>query len=367
MTVARSLERIFNFSPGPAVLPLPVLEEVQQHLLALPGAGASILEISHRGKLFEGILEDAKERLRRLLGIPSGYHVLFLQGGASLQFSMVPLNFLGPQGAAYVEAGSWSRKAMAEARKVGPVHVAWSGKEGDYDRMPEAHELDLPARAHYLHITSNETIQGIEIPSDYQVDLPVVCDASSDILSRPLDVSRYALIYAGAQKNMGPAGATLVILSEEFLSRQNPGPHHSMLDYRLLADNNSLYNTPCVFAIYIIGLVARWLEEEVGGLAAMHSRNKEKAALLYQAIDASGGFYRGHAQPQSRSLMNVTFRTPSEELDRTFVAEAQEQGLAGLKGHRQVGGLRASIYNAFPLAGVQALVEFMADFARRYG
>ncbi|MGV3523284.1 MAG: 3-phosphoserine/phosphohydroxythreonine transaminase [Candidatus Sericytochromatia bacterium] len=356
-------ERLFNFSAGPAILPESVLKQAQQDLFCLPGVGMSVLEISHRSATFEAILNQAESRLRSLLKIPPSYQVLFLQGGASLQFSMVAQNFLrGRKRAGYLESGTWAEKAMAEARREGEVHTVWSGKAEKYVRMPRAEELDLPRDLAYLHITSNETIQGIAFQTDLDAgELPLVCDASSDILSRPLDLEQYALIYAGAQKNMGPAGVTLAIIRDDFLDNRSQGLH-TMLDYGTFVDSNSLYNTPPVFAIYMVNLVAGWLLEQ-GGLPAMHARNREKSRLIYDVIDQSNGFYRGHAQPESRSLMNLTFRLPSEALEKEFVKVAQAEGMDGLAGHRSVGGIRASIYNAFPLAGVQALTELMTRFA----
>lgn len=361
-----SHERLFNFSAGPAVLPMPVLEQIQRDMLCLPGVGASILEISHRSKTFMQMLAQAEADLRELLALPNHYRVLFLQGGASLQFSMLAMNFLRDQtSAAYVRCGSWAKKAISEAKKEGLVHIAWNGESEGFSRMPQASELDIPSNSAYVHITSNETIEGVALTQDLETgDVPVFCDASSDFLSRPLDINKYALIYAGAQKNIGPAGCTVVILREDLLERI-PAGLPSMLDYRTHADNGSLYNTPPAFAIYGIGLVAQWLKAQ-GGLKAIHAHNQTKANLLYHAIDNSTGFYRGHAQAGSRSIMNVTFRLPSEELEAAFVKAAAAEGLVELKGHRSVGGIRASIYNAFPLAGVEALAQFMQTFQAQH-
>lgn len=357
-------ERIFNFSAGPAVLPLPVLEQAQRDLIALPGVGMSVLEISHRSPHFEAILARAQASLKRLLNLPDTYRILFMQGGASLQFSMLAMNFLRGRSAGYIASGSWASKAMAAARREGQVDVVWSGKADGYVRMPRPQELKLSPDWAYLHMTSNETIEGIAFDQDPDVgELPLICDASSDILSRPLDMSKYAMIYAGAQKNIGPAGVTLVILRDD-LRATAAEDLPTMLDYRTFVDSDSLYNTPPVFAIYLVGLVAEWLLAQ-GGLPAAFQRNQTKARTIYQAIDASEGFYRGHAEPGSRSLMNITFRLPTAELEAAFVAEAQALGLDGLKGHRSVGGIRASVYNAFPQAGADALAEFMADFRRR--
>ncbi|MHB2017857.1 MAG: 3-phosphoserine/phosphohydroxythreonine transaminase [Candidatus Xenobia bacterium] len=366
MTVSTNVQRIFNFSAGPAVLPLPVLEEAQQHLLSLPGVGASVLEISHRSEPFERIINEAEACLRRLLDIPENYHVMFLQGGATTQFAMVPMNLLRGRAADYVQCGAWSIKAIEECRKFSTANVVWNGKADKYVRMPDWSEVKATPGAAYLHVTSNETIEGVEYhvdPPDYGV--PVVVDSSSDMLSRPMDVRKYAMIYAGAQKNMGPAGVTLVIMRKDLLEGELPKNLPTMLDYHVQADNKSLYNTPPAFSIYVVGLVAKWLEKTVGGLDAMLKKNREKAQVLYNAIDASNGYYQGHAQPASRSLMNVTFRLPSEELEKKFVKEATARNLDGLKGHRSVGGIRASIYNAFPIEGVQTLVEFMEDFRKK--
>jgi len=359
-------ERIFNFSAGPAVLPVPVLEQAQREMLSLPGVGMSVMEISHRSKTFDEIIGQAESGLRELLGIPGNYHVLFLQGGASLQFSMVPLNFLPADGVAdYVITGSWGKKALKEAKKVGSVNVAATMADSGFNRIPSQDELNLTPQGSYVHITTNETIEGVEWKSEPAVgNVPLVADASSDILSHPIPVEKYALIYAGAQKNIGPSGVTVVILRDDLLERI-PDNLHTMLDYKVHVENKSLYNTPNTWGIYIIRLVCDWLKEK-GGLEVMARENEQKAKLIYDAIDSSG-FYRGHSEPDCRSIMNVTFRLPSEELEKKFTAEATSQGLDGLKGHRSVGGIRASIYNAFPLGGVKALVSFMKDFERKNG
>jgi len=359
-------ERIFNFSAGPAVLPVPVLEEAQRDMLSLPGVGMSVMEISHRSKTFDEIIGRAEAGLRELMKVPSNYHILFLQGGASLQFSMVPMNFLPADGSAdYVLTGSWGKKALKEAKKVGAVNVAATMADGGFTRCPSRDEMSLNPHAAYVHITSNETIEGVQWKREPVVgDVPLVADTSSDILSRQIDVSKYGIIYAGAQKNMGPSGLVVVILREDLLQRI-PENLATMLDYRVHVENKSLYNTPNTWGIYILSLVCKWLQEK-GGLAGMERENEEKARLVYEAIDATD-FYRGHADIDCRSTMNVTFRLPAEELEKQFVAEATAQGLDGLKGHRSVGGIRASIYNAFPRAGVEALVSFMKDFERRNG
>ena len=364
-----TVHRVFNFAAGPAVLPVPVLEQMQRDMLSLPGVGMSIFEISHRSKTFEAILAQADADIRALAGIPANYRVLFLQGGASLQFSMVPMNLLGPgQTADYIDTGSWADKAIKEAKKVGTVNVAASTKADNYNRIPSPTEITLTPGAAYVHMTSNNTIEGTEwktLPSTGAV--PLINDTSSDMFSRPIDVAKHALIYAGAQKNMGPAGLTVVIIREDLLeqSKSRAATLPTMLNYAVHAENNSLYNTPPAVAVYATGLVMQWLLAQ-GGLAAMAATNERKAGKLYAEIDRTG-FYRGTAAKDSRSLMNVTFRLPSEELEKAFVKESTAAGLDGLKGHRAVGGMRASIYNAFPEAGVDALVAFMRDFERARG
>jgi phosphoserine aminotransferase len=359
-------DRIYNFSAGPAVLPLAVLEEAQRHLLALPGVGMSVLEISHRSKTFDEIIKGAEADMRKLAGIPDDYHVLFLQGGASLQFSMAPLNLMPAGGKAdYIITGSWSKKAMKEAKRAGEVNVAATTEPENFSRVPRPGEIKLDPEAAYVHFTTNNTIFGTEWKAEPETgDVPLVADASSDIFSHPLDVRKYGLIYAGAQKNLAPAGVTIVILRDDLLAR-SPDSLPTMLNYNTHAKERSLYNTPPTFTIYVMRLVLKWLIDG-GGLEAIGRRNEEKAALLYDCIDSTE-FYRGHAAPDSRSLMNVTFRLPSEELEKQFIAEATKAGLDGLKGHRSVGGCRASIYNAFPREGVEALVSFMKEFERTAG
>ena len=364
-----TIHRVLNFSAGPGVLPESVLAEAQRDLMALPGVGMSILEISHRSKAFESIIAEAEADIRALAGVPDGYKVLFLQGGASLQFSMVPMNLLGAgQTADYIDTGSWGEKAVQEARKVGTVNVSASTKADNYSRLPLQSELKLTPGAAYVHMTANNTIEGTEYKSLPDVGgVPLVSDTSSDMFSRPIDVSRHALIYAGAQKNMGPAGATVVIIREDMLARATAkaATLPTMLNYAVHAKDGSLYNTPPVFAIYAVGLVMKWLRAN-GGLAAMAVVNERKAAKLYAEIDRSG-FYRGTARKEDRSLMNVTFRLATEDLEKQFVKESTAAGLDGLKGHRSVGGMRASIYNAFPEAGIDTLVSFMQEFERKNG
>jgi phosphoserine aminotransferase len=366
MTV--TTERIHNFAAGPAVLPISVLEKVQADLLDHAGTGMSVMEMSHRSAAFETIIGEAESDLRALAGLTDDYAVLFVQGGGTTQFAMVPMNIRAAGASAdYVITGHWSKAAIKEAEKLGPSRVAGSSEATKFDRIPAAGELQLDPKAAYLHYTSNNTIYGTEWKGEPAppAGVPLVCDASSDILSRPLDVAKHGLLYAGAQKNLGPAGVTIVIVRRDLLARV-PANLPSMLDYRLLAENKSLYNTPPTFAIYVVGLVLKWLRAN-GGLSEAARRNQEKAALLYRAIDESGGFYRGHAQPDSRSLMNVTFRLPSEDLEKAFVKDSTTAGLDGLKGHRSVGGLRASLYNALPRPAVEALVAFMAEFRRKNG
>lgn len=361
-----TVHRIFNFSAGPAVLPVPVLEEAQRDLLALPGVGMSVLEISHRSKTFEAILAKTVADIRALGNVPENYKVLFLQGGASLQFSMVPINLLTAGTTAdYILTGVWSQKALKEAQRVGSVHIAGSTEGENFSRIPRQDELSFTQGAAYVHFTTNNTIFGTQWRREPEVgDAPLVADTSSDMFSRPIDVSKYGLIYAGAQKNLGPSGVTLVIIREDLLARSSKSTH-TMLNYAVHADAGSMYNTPPCFGIYLMGLVVKWALEQ-GGLAKIEEHNERKAAKLYAEIDRTG-FYRGTAQPDSRSRMNVTFRLSSEELEKQFVKEATAAGFDGLKGHRSVGGMRASIYNAFPEEGIDGLVEFMREFERKNG
>jgi phosphoserine aminotransferase len=362
-------DRVFNFSPGPAVLPVPVLEQAQRELLALPGVGMSVLEISHRSKAFDAILAEATQGIRDLLGVPQGYHILFMQGGASLQFYMLAMNLLRGSGKAadYILSGTWGKKAIDEAKHEGEVRVAWDGKATNYDRLPKAGELKLNPEAAYVHYTDNETIQGVEFTAPPEVgNLPLVCDASSNFLSRPIPVNRFGMIYACAQKNAGPSGVTVVIARDELI-RRAPKDLPAMLDYRQYAENESRYNTPPTFGIYIVNLICRWLKNDIGGLAKMQELNKSKAALLYDVIDKHPAFYQGHARPDCRSQMNVTFRLPSEELEKAFLDGAKGRKLIDLKGHRSVGGIRASIYNAMPREGVETLRQYMLDFAKQNG
>jgi phosphoserine aminotransferase len=361
------MSTIYNFNAGPAILPASVLEHAQHELRDYQGRGMSILEMSHRSSEYEAINAEAAERLKRLLGVGDDYHVLFLQGGASLQFAMLPLNFLPPDASAdYLITGAWAEKAYEEALRVGQARQAASTAANGYRSVPSQADIVLDPHAAYVHITSNETIQGVQWHTWPDVgDRPLVADMSSDILSRPLETQRFALIYAGAQKNIGPAGVTVVVIRDSFLQSASSNPP-TMLRYVTHVKNRSLYNTPPVFAVYMVNLVLGWIEAQ-GGLAALAERNRRKAATLYRIIDESSGFYRGHAEPDHRSLMNVTFRLPDEALEKRFVTEAAARGMVGLAGHRSVGGIRASIYNAMDQEGCDALAEFMIDFMRQNG
>ena len=359
-------KRVFNFNPGPAVLPLEVLETARAELLDFKGTGMSVMEISHRSKEFEAVIQTAEADLRELLSIPANYKIMFLQGGASLQFAMLPMNLRAAGASAdYIVTGTWSKTAIKEAKKLGTARAAANTEQEGFKCLPAS--LDLDPNAAYLHFTSNETIHGVEFFSEPTppVGVPLVCDTSSDFISRPIDISKYALLYAGAQKNAGPAGVTVVIAREDMLER-TPENLPVMLDYKALAASGSLHNTPPAFAIYIVGLVFQWAKK-IGGLAEIEKVNRQKAGLIYNAIDQSGGFYRGHAAPEARSLMNVPFRLPSEELEDTFAKDAKKNDLIGLKGHRSVGGMRASIYNAMTVQGAEALVQFMKEFQKNHG
>lgn len=361
-----SIHRIYNFSAGPAVLPLPVLEEAQRDLIALPGVGMSVMEISHRSKPFDAILENAEADMRSLAGIPDDYRILFLQGGASTQFSMVPMNLLTAGATAdYILTGDWGKKALKEAKKVGKTSVAATTEPTNFDHIPAQDALTLTPGAAYVHMTSNNTIHGTEwhhLPSVGEV--PLVSDTSSNMFSRPIDIARHGLIYAGAQKNLGPSGVTVVIIREDLLDR-SADSLPTMMHYKVHAENGSRYNTPPAFGIYILGLVLKWLKG-VGGLAAIEQINIRKANTLYAELDRTE-FWHPHARKDARSRMNITFRLPSEELETAFAKAATAAGFDGLKGHRSVGGMRASIYNAFPEEGVTALVDFMREFERKNG
>jgi phosphoserine aminotransferase len=361
------MNKIYNFNAGPAMLPPPVLEQVQAGLRDYKGTGMSIMEMSHRSKEYEAINAEAEAGFKRLLGVGDDYRVVFVQGGASTQFAMVPMNFLPPGGAAdFLMTGAWAEKAFAEAAAFGKARVAASTRDDGYRRVPRPDEIRIAADAAYVHLTSNETIHGIQWRDFPDVGgRPLVADMSSDILSRPFDATRFALIYAGAQKNLGPAGVTAVLIRESWLTEANKNVP-TMLRYATHVRNNSLYNTPPTFGVYMLGLVLQWIEK-AGGLKSMAERNARKADMIYNAIDKSGGFYRGHAAPESRSHMNITFRLPSEGQEKRFLAEAEEAVMIGLAGHRSVGGVRASTYNAVAPEACQVLASFMTEFVRTKG
>ena len=370
MSASATQQRVFNFSAGPAALPLSVLQQVQEEMLCFPGAGASVMEVSHRGKTFVDIIEDAESTLRSLLKLSDDYALLFLQGGAALQFSMIPANLLRDSGktAQYLLTGSWGKKAVAEAKKEGDVEVLYDAKESNYDHVPNSADYQVSDSAAYLYYCSNETIQGVQFASEPECpdSVPLVSDASSDFLCRPLPMDKYGLLYACAQKNAGPAGVTVAVVRRDLLERgseQLPG----YLQYRNHAAGGSMWNTPPTFAVYVLGKVARWLADDIGGLAVMEKQNHEKSKILYDVLDQHSDFYHGHAKPEARSLMNVTFTLPNDELQAKFLSEAAGNELANMKGHRSVGGIRASIYNAMPIEGPRALAEFMKDFASKNG
>ncbi|MBM9537579.1 3-phosphoserine/phosphohydroxythreonine transaminase [Desulfobulbus alkaliphilus] len=358
-------ERIYNFSPGPATLPYSVLQQAATDIVNFNNKGIGLIELSHRSKEFIAVADETESLIRELMGIPAHYKVLFLQGGASSQFFMVPMNLLAQgQKATYLNTGTWSKKAIKEAKLFATVDVAYSSEDINFKRVPRDDEYSVDPESQYLYFVTNNTIYGTQFQTMPAKDALLIADMSSDILSRPVDVSRFGLIFAGAQKNMGPAGVTVVIIREDLLDRVSDSVP-SMLKYKTHAEKDSMFNTPPCFSIYCVGQVMHWLKT-MGGIGAMEKINQDKAALLYEAIDSTD-FYRGHAEKESRSLMNITFNLPTPELEARFIAEATAAGLDGLKGHRSVGGCRASIYNAFPRAGVEKLVEFMADFARKNG
>ncbi|MCI6719326.1 MAG: 3-phosphoserine/phosphohydroxythreonine transaminase [Butyricicoccus sp.] len=357
-------ERIFNFSAGPSMLPVPVLERAAAEMLNYNGSGMSVMEMSHRSKVYDSIIKSTEASLRRVMGIPDNYKVLFLQGGATMQFSAIPLNLLRTGKADYAVTGNFANNAYKEAKKFGDIHVAATSEPDNFTYIPSQAELDLRPDADYFYICANNTIFGTEWKYDPETgDVPVVADMSSNILSKPVDVSKYGVIMAGAQKNMGPAGLTVVIVRDDLLGFYPKDKMPVLLDWKLMADKESMYNTPPTYAIYILGLVLDWIEHEVGGLVEMEKQNAVKAKLLYDYLD-SQSFYQPAARADSRSRMNVTFRTGDEALDAKFVKESIEAGMSNLKGHRLVGGMRASIYNAMPYAGVEKLVGFMEKFAK---
>ncbi|MCQ6558649.1 3-phosphoserine/phosphohydroxythreonine transaminase [Paenibacillus mendelii] len=360
-------KRAFNFNAGPAALPLEVLQQAQEQLVDYEGAGMSIMEMSHRSEIYENVNGGTQSLLRELFGIPSNYKILFLQGGASTQFAMIPMNLLkAGQVGSYVMTGSWADKAIKEAKLIGETAVAATSEADKFNRIPNISDIQIPANSAYLHVTSNETIEGTQY-QQFPVTgaVPLIADMSSDILSRPIDVSKFGMIYAGAQKNLGPSGVTIVIVRED-LVEESPKSIPTMLRYDTHVKNNSLYNTPPSFSVYLVNLMLKWVQSR-GGVAAIEQYNRDKTKLIYDTIDQSGGFYRGFADAGSRSAMNITFRIQTEELEKQFALESEQHGFIGLKGHRSVGGLRASTYNAVPLESCKALAEFMSDFQKRNG
>lgn len=356
-------ERVYNFNPGPSTLPYPVLQEAAKDIVNFHDRGMGIIEMSHRSKEFMAVAAEAEALIRELMAIPDNYKVLFLQGGASSQFFMIPMNLLGGnKRATYLNTGVWSAKAIKEARLFGEIDVAYSSQETKFNRVPKDDEYTVHPDSEYLYFVSNNTIYGTQFPAFPDTRTMLIADMSSDILSRPVDVNRFGIIFAGAQKNMGPAGVTVVIIRDDLLERNPEAALPTMLRYKTHADKGSMFNTPPCFAIYCLGLVMKWLKDR-GGVEAIGKINADKAAILYDAIDGTD-FYRGHAEKDSRSNMNISFNLPTPELETQFVAEATAAGLVGLKGHRSIGGCRASIYNAFPGEGVEKLVEFMDVFAR---
>ncbi|MBS1191728.1 MAG: phosphoserine aminotransferase apoenzyme [Rhodocyclaceae bacterium] len=355
-----------NFSGGPGALPQAVLQQVQESIRAVPGVGLSILGISHRSDWFAAVVAELEDNIRRLMALPASYHVLFLQGGATQQFSMLPMNLLagGREAADYLHTGYWSGKTLPAARREGPVRVAWSGEADGFRRLPQEGEVQFAAEAPYLHYVSNETVEGLQFRRVLgRDDVPRVCDMSSDFLSAPGDYERFAMIYAHAQKNIGPAGVTVVLVKDELLKRM-PEDLPGFLNYHTQAEAHSIYNTPPVFAIYVVLLVTRWLLQDIGGLSAMDAINTRKASLLYGALDESDGFYLGRAARDDRSKMNVVFNLRTPQLEARFLEAARQSGFSGLEGHRSIGGLRASIYNGLELSAVERLVEFMERFRR---
>ena len=359
------MSSIYNFYAGPAVIYEEVLREAREEFMDFAGTGMSVLTVSHRSKAFDAVMVEAEANMKELMGLGDEYRVLFLQGGASTQFSMIPMNFLlEGRTADYILTGSWSEKALKEAKKIGNTHVAYDGSTTNYTHIPKAAEMTFSEDPVYVHMTSNNTIYGTEFDEIPQTDAPLIADMSSDILSKPMDFSRFAMIYAGAQKTLGPAGVTVVVIRKDLLETAQD-VNATMLKYSTHADKNSLYNTPPAFSVYMVNLVLRHLKKL--GLDHVAANNEEKAKAIYDAIDASGGFYKGHADKESRSLMNITFTMDSPELEKKFVAEGEAAGFIGIKGHRSVGGLRASVYNAMPLEGAKAFAEFMAEFMRKNG
>ncbi len=366
LVASPSKDRIFNFSAGPSILPETVLRQAQHDLWNIFETGVGILEHSHRGKAFDRVIDEAEADCRAVGNISDDYEVLFLQGGATTQFALIPMNFLAKgKTADYADTGVWTTKAIKDAKKIGDVHIAFDGKACNYDHTPTDDEIDATDGAAYFHYCSNNTIFGTQYPATPKTSAPLIADTSSDMFSRPIDINAHAMIYAGAQKNLGPAGTVLVIVRKDFLATAQDGLP-TMFDYRNHAAKGSRLNTPPAFGVYVMGQVFKWILER-GGLEPIAAANEAKAKLIYDAIDRNDGFYAAVSQPQCRSKMNVTFRTPSDELDKAFIAAAADNDMAGLKGHRDVGGIRASIYNAFPHAGCEALAQFMDEFAKKHG
>lgn len=357
---------VYNFYAGPAVIYDEVLKEAQEEFLNFADTGMSVLTISHRAKVFDDVIHEAEANMKELMGLGDDYRVLFLQGGASLQFSMIPMNFLlNDRTADYILTGTWSEKALKEAKKIGNTHVVYDGKENHFVHVPRADELAFSENPVYVHMTTNNTIYGTEFDDIPQTDAPLVADMSSDILSKPMEYNRFSMIYAGAQKNLGPSGVTVVVIKKDFLETAQD-VNATMLKYSTHEGKDSLYNTPPAFSVYMVNLVLRHIKK-LGGLDAVAKTNAEKASYIYNAIDASNGFYRGHADKESRSLMNITFTMADEKLEKEFIAQGEAAGFIGIKGHRSVGGLRASVYNAMPIEGAKALADFMTEFMRKNG
>jgi phosphoserine aminotransferase len=365
--VVNMANRAYNFNAGPAALPLEVLQKAQEELVEYQGIGMSIMEISHRSAHYEKVNDETQQLLKELFNIPDGYQIQFLQGGASTQFAMIPMNFLkADKVGSYVLTGAWAEKAVKEAQLFGKTAIAASSEAQKFMKIPDLSEIQIAPNSAYLHITSNETIEGAQFQSYPDTgNVPLIADMSSDILCRPVDVSKFSFIYAGAQKNLGPSGVTVAIIKEDML-QDLPKNIPTMLRYEIHAKNNSLYNTPPVYSVYMVNLVLKWIKEQ-GGLKVVEQKNRKKTDLIYSAIDQSGGFYRGPVDKGSRSIMNITFRLQDEELEKKFVKESEQNGFVGLKGHRSVGGLRASTYNAVPYESCKALTDFMADFQQRNG
>lgn len=365
-----TLTRVYNFSAGPATLPLSVLEEIQGQMLSYHDTGLSVFEMSHRSKTYIDMHREVGTRLRQVLSIPDDYEVLFVQGGGRLQNLMIPMNFANgkDQPADYIVTGAWGKYSSGDAKAISNVNQAWDGAESNYSRTPAANELKLNPNANYVHFTSNETIHGVQFSAPPQTgNVPLINDASSDFMSRPIRVADYGMIYACAQKNAGVAGCTIVIIRKDLVEKTK-GRAPGYLSYAAhSAAEDQMFNTPPTFSIYVTGLICRWIQEEIGGLERMEQHNRQKASILYQALDQHSGFYTGHAKVSDRSLMNVPFKTPTPELDQKFVNEAKQHLLSDLKGHRSLGGMRASIYNAMPIEGCHALAQFMADFAQKNG